>query len=320
MSEKRKEMGDQGMAGRAIKEYKGSHPLLTMTNPIPVRVALTFLALISAPCVLSAATTDYATAVLANNPYAYYRLGESSGTSAVDSSGNSRNGSYVNSPTLSVAGDGTGDTAAAFNGTNQRVLTGLSGFNSLGNFSMEFVFSTTTTTTGLALVGTANNGSTTAFSVTTNAKSSGSALANSTRIFLRDDAGSSISAGFVSSDLYNGSYNQLVITFDSTLGASGLKVYVNGAAVAVSASGTFGTSSAFGFAPTLAANNNRGTVASFMPATFDEAAFYTTILSASDVSAHYQALTSIPEPSTAAALAGLSVAAFVISRRRRAQA
>lgn len=333
MSEKRKEMGDQGMAGRAIKEYKGSHPLLNMTNPIPVRAALTLLALISAPCVLSAATTDYATAVLANNPYAYYRLGESSGTAAVDSSGNNRNGSYVNSPTLSVAGDGTGgDTAVTFNGTNQRVLTGLAGFNSLGHSSMEFVLSTTTTTFNLALAGTANAGSSTAFGIYTNSNLGGTqTVANSTRIFLRDDAGTnSLSAAFVSPELYSGSYTHLVITFDSTLGRSGLKVYINGTAVTVTTSST-GTgigatsatstfSNAFGYAPTLSANNNRGTVASFMPATFDEAAFYTTILSAGDVSAHYQSLTSIPEPSTVAALAGLSVAAFVISRRRRAQA
>lgn len=290
-----------------------------MTNTLPIRIALTFLAATVIPCVLPAASTDYAASVLADSPYAYYRLGESSGTSAADSSGNNRNGSYVNSPTLSVVGQGTGDTAVTFNGTNQRVLTGLAGFASLGNFSMELVLSTTTTVAGSALIGTTNTGSSTAFSVTTNQKASGTTQANTTRILLRDSAGASINADFASSALYSGNYTHLVVTFDSTLGTSGLKVYINGVAVSVNATGTFGTASAFGFAPTLGANNNRGTVGSFLAATFDEAAVYTSILSASDVSAHYQALTSIPEPSTAAILTGLAMATLSFSRRRRTQ-
>ncbi len=303
-----------------------------MTNPIPVRLALTLLALVAAPCALSAATSDYATAVLANSPYAYYRLGESSGTPVADSSGNSHGGSYVNSPTLSVAGDGAGgDAAVTFNGTNQRVLTGLAGFNSLGHSSMEFVFGTTTATANLTLVGTTNAGTSTAFSISTNSNTAGTqTLANSTRIFLRDDAGTSaLSASFVSAALYSGSYNDLVITFDSTLGVSGLKVYLNGAAVtlstattgtgisATSATSTFANS--FGFAPTLGANNNRGTVASFVASTFDEAAFYTSILSSTDVFNHYLALTAVPEPSTYALFGGLSVGAFAFWRRRRAR-
>jgi len=302
-----------------------------MNNPAPVRIATVLLALISTSCALSAASSDFATSILANSPYAYYRLGESSGTSAVDSSGNSHNGSYVNSPTLSVAGDGAGgDTGVTLNGTTQRVLTGLAGFNSLGHSSMEFVFSTTTASSNLALVGTTNTGSSTAFSITTNSNTAGTQpLANSTRIFLRDDAGTSaLSASFVSAALYSGSYNDLVITFDSTLGVSGLKVYLNGAAVtlststsgsgigATSATSTF--SNAFGFAPTLGATNNRGTVGSFVASTFDEAAFYTSILSATDVSNHYLALTAIPEPSTYALLGGLFVGAFAFWRRRRA--
>lgn len=47
---------------------------------------------------------EYATDVLLDSPLFYYRLNEPSGTIVVDSSGNARNGTYVNNPQLDVAG------------------------------------------------------------------------------------------------------------------------------------------------------------------------------------------------------------------------
>lgn len=62
----------------------------------------------------------YSDEVLADSPLAYYRLGEASGTTMVDSSGNGRNGTYTGSPlpTLGVTGllTGDSDTAAHFAG------------------------------------------------------------------------------------------------------------------------------------------------------------------------------------------------------------
>lgn len=55
----------------------------------------------------------YKDIILADNPVGYWRLGESSGTTAVDSSGNGRNGTYQGSPTLGVAGGIVGDTDKA---------------------------------------------------------------------------------------------------------------------------------------------------------------------------------------------------------------
>ena len=67
--------------------------------------------------------TGYSQTVLADSPRAYWRLGEASGTSAADASGNGRTGSYVASPTLGVPGALTGDsnTAVGFNGSSQYV-------------------------------------------------------------------------------------------------------------------------------------------------------------------------------------------------------
>lgn len=55
----------------------------------------------------------YESEVLSDSPYLYWRLGEASGTTAADDSGNGRSGTYVNGPTLGVTGLLTGDTDTA---------------------------------------------------------------------------------------------------------------------------------------------------------------------------------------------------------------
>jgi hypothetical protein len=61
--------------------------------------------------------------VLADNPLAYWRLGETSGSTAADSSGHGRNGSYVNGVGLGISGALFGDpnTGAGFDGVNDSV-------------------------------------------------------------------------------------------------------------------------------------------------------------------------------------------------------
>ena len=63
---------------------------------------------------------SYRSSVLADGPAGYWRLGESSGTTAADESGNGRSGSYVGGVTLgapdALANDA--DTAASFDGVN----------------------------------------------------------------------------------------------------------------------------------------------------------------------------------------------------------
>jgi hypothetical protein len=61
--------------------------------------------------------------VLADDPLGYWRLGETSGSTATDSSGHGRNGAYVNGVGLGIAGALLGDsnTAASFDGVNDCV-------------------------------------------------------------------------------------------------------------------------------------------------------------------------------------------------------
>jgi PKD repeat protein len=73
-----------------------------------------------------AGATSYQSVVLADGPVGYWRLSETSGTTAQDYTANGLNGSYMNSPTLGVTGAITTDTstnkAVTLNGTDEYVF------------------------------------------------------------------------------------------------------------------------------------------------------------------------------------------------------
>lgn len=64
---------------------------------------------------------SYESVVKEDSPKGYWRVGEPSGTTAADSSGNSQTGTYKATPTLGVAGaiNGDANTAVTLNGTTQ---------------------------------------------------------------------------------------------------------------------------------------------------------------------------------------------------------
>jgi hypothetical protein len=79
--------------------------------------------------------------VLADGPIGYWRLGERSGTNAVDATGNGHAGTYLGGVTLGVPAAlvGDTDTAARFNGTNGMVQVPDSASLRLnGSWSIEF--------------------------------------------------------------------------------------------------------------------------------------------------------------------------------------
>jgi len=78
---------------------------LVTIGPAPLRLGTT-----------AQASATYSQSVLADSPAVYYRLGEGSGTTAADSSGNGRNGAYLSGAQLGIAGaTGDGDTAINVN-------------------------------------------------------------------------------------------------------------------------------------------------------------------------------------------------------------
>jgi hypothetical protein len=93
---------------------------------------------------IDAARARYQTVVLADGPLAYWRLGEASGTTATDATGNIYDGTYENTPTLGaepVMTDGFGDKAVDFaRASSERVdLTDQADFEFAGSdvFSVE---------------------------------------------------------------------------------------------------------------------------------------------------------------------------------------
>jgi hypothetical protein len=77
--------------------------------------------------------TTYSSAVLADAPSVYWRLGESSGTAAADASGNGRPGTYLGGALLGRPGALSGDanSAVSFDGSNDALrrnpIAGVSG-------------------------------------------------------------------------------------------------------------------------------------------------------------------------------------------------
>lgn len=98
----------------------------------------------------SGSTASYSSLVIADNPYLYWRFGESSGIGATDSSGNNRNGIY-NNVTLgepsSITNDPT-NKSITLNGTNSKVYTS-NAFSALTTFTFGIRFKTSTPSQGL---------------------------------------------------------------------------------------------------------------------------------------------------------------------------
>lgn len=89
---------------------------------------------------------SYATEVATDSPIVWWRLNETVGTIAADSSGNSSTGTFVNTPTLGVPGfTADGNFAATFAQANDSKVVGnvsIANDFSTSGFSMEAIFET----------------------------------------------------------------------------------------------------------------------------------------------------------------------------------
>ena len=82
----------------------------------------------------------YSAVILGDTPLGYWRLGESSGSTAADSSGNSYNGTYVNCTqgAPSLINNNGGDLAVSGDGTSSQIIVGA--VPALYNLSRSFSF------------------------------------------------------------------------------------------------------------------------------------------------------------------------------------
>jgi hypothetical protein len=215
-----------------------------------------------------APVSSYQQTVVADAPAGYWRLNETSGTSAVKTAGAANNGTYTN-VTLGVAGllAGAGNTAASFSGTNSRVqIANNTAIRPTAAVSLEaWIKPTTIAASGFASVVSKAE----SYSLQFNAgRLEFTIIQGSTRRRLQAPAGSVVAGGtYHVVGVYNGSTQTL---------------YVNGVQVAQAA-----------LTGAIGANNNALYIGSwngsseFFRGTIDEVAVYTTALTATQVSNHW---------------------------------
>jgi hypothetical protein len=222
------------------------------------------------------ASAPYRDAVLSDNPTGYWRLGESTGTVAVDSSGNGRTGVYSGSPTLGATSLVATDpnTAVTFDASNDEV--------SCGTFSLSGAGATIE-----AIIKWSGIGNQTIFGFQANPYETNSFWVDLNSNHIRVIAGDVSAVGRIatsSTTITSGTMYHVAGVYD---GANALlRVYVNGAQVGtVACSAAVIASGAFYIGRTTVSGG-------FWGGTIDEVACYTTALSASRIAAHYLAITS----------------------------
>ena len=225
--------------------------------------------------------TLYHELVLASAPLAYWRLGESSGSVAADSSGNGKSGAYASGTTLGQAGviGSSTDTAVAFNGAGS-VDIASSGFGTVAAFSFEVWCKPDTLATDAALAHRAViAGSTAATYISQNGNGLGRVLASA------QINGVQRTITTANNTLAVGTWAHLVATYDG----SSFVLYVNGAQTGTPVTGLSGTVSLGSGTARIGRDNFGGTSGNWFSGTIDEVSVYATALSAADVAARYAA-------------------------------
>lgn len=253
-------------------------------------------------------TPSYTEEVLADSPVVYYRFEESSGeTTAVDSSGNGNDGTYINNPTLGNPSGFIGlGNAVELDGVNQRIDMGpLNGGTQLGQSTIEVwvnvdALSPGDCCTSIFSTDTFSNGNL-HFNLKPGLDIEHAVAGGSPNNVNTAD-------GAISFD----QWAHIVATYDAA-GTEEVLIYVNGTLIGS------GLHNSGIFANFTAANIGSFGLDRFFNGEIDEFAIYDSILSPERVAAHFRARNSlaadVPEPTTAAL--GLMGIAGLLMRRRK---
>lgn len=218
----------------------------------------------------------YSDEVLADSPWLYWRLGEASGATAEDATANNRDGTYTG-VTYGVTGAVTGgDTAIGIADITDLVTSAAS--VPTGACTLEFWFRPTSTPTDTASVMSTSNGAGGGAGVDVS-------FSNGRQLEARVWIGSEVFTGTTSALTLNTWYHVAVRCDGSTA-----KVYLNGVdSASAAAVGTPVDSHPFTIG---GSTGNFGANVAFQA---DEAAFYSSALSAARILAHYNAASSSPD-------------------------
>ncbi|MGB0723167.1 MAG: LamG domain-containing protein [Gammaproteobacteria bacterium] len=273
--------------------------------------SLFFVALLLGLIASPARAGTYSSAVLADNPMAYWRLGESGGTTVLDSSGNGHDGSYLNGVTLGIDGAPADDpdTAADFDGSDDYIAID-------DPTPFQFVNQSVTLE---AWIQVPDN--TEYFEYFWLGAPGGNYLVmgktragwNNGGLYLQTNPGSGGSgvysasvAGWGGPDLPKNEWMHLVGVVD-VVGAE-LSMYVNGELIVSGALSGFDLSGG-GFVTFLGAENSGGYLYGHQRGPMDEMAIYDYALTSEQIGAHYDAAfasgASVSAPASAALFAPL---------------
>lgn len=119
--------GSKGCKRRGVHIAEGAVVKVKVTQTSGVAKTADVLVEFSIPDPTLGTVTSYESVVLDDGPVAYWRLGETAGTAAVDRTGNGHTGTYVGTYTLAATGvmdDGLGDTALDTSGVTGSGMLG----------------------------------------------------------------------------------------------------------------------------------------------------------------------------------------------------
>ncbi|MDQ6740271.1 MAG: PKD domain-containing protein, partial [Actinomycetota bacterium] len=272
--------GSNGTGATAAHTYAGTGTYqvkLTLTDDGGATASLTRPVTIAPPAPADA----YGAAVFGDAPTLYYRLGETTGSTAADSGPMGYPGAYSGGVTQGAAGvlAGTTNTAASFDGNNGLVASGQS-YNNPKSYSMEVWFNTSTTRGG-KLIGFGN-------------QATGLSNNYDRHIYMQDD-------GRLVFGTYTGSTN--VITTSSAYNDGkwhqavaaqsdqGMVLYVDG--VQAGTNPQTGAQDYTGYWR-IGGDNTWGSSSAYFAGTLDEAAVYPAALTSGQVAKHYQLGASAP--------------------------
>jgi hypothetical protein len=220
----------------------------------------------------------YRAAVLADSPTSYWRLGETSGTTAADEIG-ANAGSYVASPTLGASGIFPGNPAVTLNGSTQYASAGTIAIP--GAITLESWVKVTSAAALQMTVSNYNAAGSTAFYL--------SVFGGLARGFIGSNPASSKKVSNSSSSIPLSQWVHIVATWDGGSTSAAL-IYVNGALnTATESNDTFSSVAATGLQTIIGARHNGAGKSAYLSGSLDEVAIYPTALSAARVLAHYNA-------------------------------
>ena len=243
----------------------------------------------------------YTSAVLADNPDAYWRLDETNGTIATDSSGNGRHGAYVNTPTLGQVGAlaDIANKSVSFSAASSEFVNILHTFGGVSwtEVTVEAWIKTIGPTGGFQAIVSAIVGD----FVHLQAFNGGNS------VVYADNSGYTTAYLPIVSDAAGLGWRHVAMTAKS----GEQRLYIDGTLVGSD------TASFLSILPTTQIGIGAGYAGGrFFNGSIDEVAVYRSALTGSRINAHFSAASTIPEPATFAILA-VGIACMGMARRRR---